>query len=46
VQEIFAVQLLPARFPELLEWGDQRLMHSYVLPDAALAEVAWPPAAA
>jgi uncharacterized protein (TIGR03032 family) len=39
VQEIFAVELLPARFPELLEWGDTRLMHSYVVPDAALQDV-------
>jgi uncharacterized protein (TIGR03032 family) len=39
VQEIFAVQVLPnTRFPELLEWDDERLSHSYVLPDAALAE--------
>jgi uncharacterized protein (TIGR03032 family) len=39
VQEIFAVQILPARFPELLEWADQRLMSSYVVPDAALRDV-------
>ena len=40
VQEIFAVQVLPgARFPEMLEWNDERLKHSYVLPDDALAEV-------
>lgn len=38
VQEIFAVQVLPARFPELVEWDDKHLAHSYVLPDAALAE--------
>lgn len=39
VQEIFAVQVLPnTRFPELLEWEDERLAHSYVLPDDALAE--------
>lgn len=39
VQEIFAVQVLPnTRFPEMLEWEDERLPHSYVLPDAALAE--------
>ena len=39
VQEIFAVQVLPnTRFPEILEWDDERLAHSYVLPDAALAE--------
>lgn len=39
VQEIFAVQILPARFPEMLEWGDERLMSSYVLPDEALKDV-------
>ena len=43
VQEIFAVQVLRGmRFPELLEWNDQRLAHSYVLPDEALADVAPP----
>jgi uncharacterized protein (TIGR03032 family) len=43
VQEIFAVQVLRGmRFPELLEWNDQRLAHSYVLPDEALAEVVLP----
>ncbi|MBP6473586.1 MAG: TIGR03032 family protein [Chloroflexi bacterium] len=39
VQEIFAVQILPARFPEMLEWGDKLLMTSYVIPDEALADV-------
>jgi hypothetical protein len=40
VQEIFAVQLLRGiRFPELLEWSDERLGNSYVLPDEALADV-------
>ena len=40
VQEIFAVQVLRGmRFPELLEWNDERLAHSYVLPDDALADV-------
>jgi len=40
VQEIFAVQVLPgSRFPEMLEWNDDRLKHSYVLPDEALAAV-------
>lgn len=40
VQEIFAVQVLRGmRFPELLEWNHQRLAHSYVLPDEALADV-------
>ena len=43
VQEIFAVQVLHGmRFPELLEWTDQRLSQSYVLPDEALADVALP----
>ncbi len=43
VQEIFAVQVLQgARFPEMLEWNDERLAQSYVLPDAALAEVKLP----
>jgi uncharacterized protein (TIGR03032 family) len=41
VQEIFAVQILRGmRFPELLEWSDERLGSSYVLPDEALADVA------
>lgn len=43
VQEIFAVQVLPnIGFPEMLEWDDPLLSHSYVLPDAALAEVFLP----
>lgn len=45
VQEIFAVQVLQGtRFPELLEWTDERLAHSYVLPDDALAQVVLPTA--
>ncbi len=39
VQEIFAVQILPARFPEMLEWGDELLATSYVVPDEALKDV-------
>ena len=40
VQEIFAVQVLRGmRFPELLEWTDERLANSYVLPDDAMADV-------
>ncbi|NUM48704.1 MAG: TIGR03032 family protein [Anaerolineales bacterium] len=39
VQEIFAVEILPARFPEMLEWQDQLLMNSYVVPDTALKDV-------
>lgn len=43
VQEIFSVQVLPGiAFPEILEWEDERLAHSYVLPDAALAQVFLP----
>jgi hypothetical protein len=33
------VQILPARFPEMLEWQDKLLMNSYVVPDAALKDV-------
>ena len=43
VEEIFAVQVLPSRFPEVLEWGDPRMNDSYVVPDAALADVPKPP---
>ena len=39
VQEIFAVQVVPARFPEMMEWGNKLLMTSYVLPDKALKHV-------
>lgn len=39
VQEIFAVEILPARFPDMLEWQDPLLMTSYVVPDAALGDV-------
>jgi uncharacterized protein (TIGR03032 family) len=42
VQEIFAVQIVPARFPEMLEFGDEILNHSYVLPDAAMKDVPAP----
>jgi hypothetical protein len=31
--------VLPARFPEMLEWEDDRLKVSYVLPDEALSQV-------
>lgn len=41
VQEVFAVELLPARWPELRnEAGDPLILSSYVLPDEALREVA------
>lgn len=39
VQEIFAVQVLPARFPEMLEWTDERTRTSYVIPEEALKDV-------
>lgn len=39
VQEIFAINVLPARFPEMLEWNDEQLKHTYVVPDEALADV-------
>jgi uncharacterized protein (TIGR03032 family) len=43
VQEIFAVKVLPnIRFPEIIDWDEQLIGSSYVLPDAALADV--PPA--
>ena len=39
VQEIFAVQALPhARYPEILQPDDERVLHSYVLPEAALRD--------
>lgn len=41
VQEIFAVQVLRGmRFPEILEWGDEKLSLSYVLPDETMKDVA------
>jgi uncharacterized protein (TIGR03032 family) len=43
VQEIFEVALLPGlRFPELVEPDDELTASTYVLPEAALAEVAPP----
>lgn len=39
VREIFAVQVLPHRFPEIIDWDETLMGSSYVLPDAALAEV-------
>ncbi len=41
VQELFEVLALPGiRYPEILEASDDLLDTSFVLPDAALAEVA------
>ncbi len=43
VQEIFAVQVLHGiQLPEVLDWTDARVARTYVLPDAAIAEVAAP----
>lgn len=42
VHEVFAVQVLPSRFPELLNENEDELNTSFVLPDAALAELAKP----
>jgi uncharacterized protein (TIGR03032 family) len=40
VEEIFAVQVLRGiRFPEIMEWDDKRVAHSYVVPDEALKDV-------
>ncbi len=41
VQEVFAVQIVPHRFPEILEQDDDLLKNSYALPDEALKEVSW-----
>ena len=41
VQEIFAVQIMPHRFPEFVEFNDDLLKNSYALPDDALREVQW-----
>jgi uncharacterized protein (TIGR03032 family) len=39
VQEIFDIQVLPMRYPEILESSAELVGVSYTLPDAALAEV-------
>jgi len=39
VQEIFSVQVLPSRFPALLNDDDPLVNSSYVVPDAALKDV-------
>ena len=40
VQEIFAVRVLPNMvFPEIIDWDEDLIGSSYVLPDAALADV-------
>ena len=43
VQEIFSVAVLPnIRFPEIIEWDENLLASSYILPDEALAEIIKP----
>ena len=42
VQEIFAIQILPARSPALLDLADPLLRTSYALPEAALKDVSQP----
>jgi uncharacterized protein (TIGR03032 family) len=42
VQEIFAVALLPHRFPDLIQDDKALLGATYVLPDAALSEAVQP----
>lgn len=42
VREIFAVGVVPARFPVILDIGDPLMRTSYALPEEALAEVAPP----
>ena len=39
VQEIFAVVVLPHRFPDILEPSDERLANTYELPDEVRPEV-------
>ena len=39
VQEIFSVEILNTRYPELLEDQDKLVNSSYVIPDASLKEV-------
>ncbi|MGB3404032.1 MAG: TIGR03032 family protein [Microcoleaceae cyanobacterium] len=43
VQEIFAVSVLPnIRFPEIIDWNEDLIAGTYILPDEALAEVIQP----
>jgi uncharacterized protein (TIGR03032 family) len=42
VQEVFAVVVVPQRFPDILDMDDPLVRSSYALPDAALAEVVLP----
>lgn len=43
VQEIFAVSVLPnIRFPEIIDWNEELMAATYILPDEALADVVKP----
>jgi len=42
VQEIFALQILPQRFPVILDMDDSLIRSAYFLPPEALAEIAKP----
>jgi uncharacterized protein (TIGR03032 family) len=42
VQEVFAVQVVPHRYPDILEASDENVGRTYSLPDEALAQVAPP----
>ena len=48
VQEVFAVTVLPHRFPEMILLQDDLVSTTYSLSDQSLGDVAWgdPPAAA
>jgi len=41
VQEVFAVQVLPHRYPELLLPNGELVENTYALPDAWLSQVSW-----
>jgi hypothetical protein len=44
MQQVFAVTVLPGRrYPELINDDETLLENSYVVPDAALADVSAPP---
>ena len=42
VQEIFAVQVIPFRFPEIVEPDDKLISRTYTIPDEALKDVQLP----
>jgi uncharacterized protein (TIGR03032 family) len=45
VQEIFAVSVLPnIRFPDIIDWNEELMAETYILPDEALAQVVKPKA--